>query len=58
MVDDNYLDIQLKNEQHDHVVLVHEFYVLPFHENNFQLEDEDVVPEVHRLNVVLQLHDV
>jgi hypothetical protein len=58
VVVDNYLDIPLKSVLHDHVILVHELFVLPFHENNFQLEDEDVVLEVFLLNVVLQLHDV
>jgi hypothetical protein len=58
VVVDNYLDIQLKIVLHDHVILVHELFVLLFHENNFLLEDEDVVHEVLPLNVVLQLHDV
>ncbi len=58
VVVDNYLYIQLKNVLHDHVILVHELFVLQLHENNFLLEDEDVVHEVLLLNVVLQFHDV
>ncbi len=58
VVVDNYLDIQLKNVLYDHVILVHELYVLLFHENNYPLEDADVVHEVNLLNVVLQLPDV
>jgi hypothetical protein len=54
----NYLDIQWKNVLHDHVFLVHELFVLPFHGNNFLLEDEDDVHELILLDDVLQLHDV
>jgi hypothetical protein len=50
---DNYFDIHFLN-----AYFVHEFFVFPFHENNFQLDDEDVVLEKNFLNVVHQLHDV
>jgi hypothetical protein len=50
---DNYFDVQWQN-----VYLVHDIFVLPSHENNFQLDDEDVVLEGNFLNVLHQLHHV
>jgi hypothetical protein len=50
---DGHFDIQPED-----VCLVHAIFVFPFHENNFQLVDEDVVLEGNLSNVVHQLHDV